>query len=104
MRKPSVRCALLAALLAKHRWGTPIDREHLLAVSAIEPNDYPTARQVFDDLRYESFIVARGDSISLNPSRFGALAAVLHDECGWEPYQIRSRLKHYEGWDNHDWA
>jgi hypothetical protein len=51
MRKPSVKCALLAAMVAKHRWGTPIDEESLLAIAAIEGNDYPTAREVFDELR-----------------------------------------------------
>lgn len=105
MRKPSVKCALLAAMIAKHRWGTPIDEERLLSVAAIEPNDYPTASDVFDDLRSASYITNRGTrGIELDNSEFGRLADVLFDECEWEPFQIKSRLKHYEGWDPHDWA
>lgn len=105
MRKPSVKCALLAAMIAKHRWGTPIDEEHLLKIAAIDTNDYPTARDVFDELRGESYITNRGNrGIELDNSRFDELAEVLFHECGWEPFQIKSRLKHYEGWEEHDWA
>lgn len=105
MQKPSVKCALLAAMISKHRWGTPISEDHLLAISAIEGNDYPTARDVFDKLRTEPYIRYRGKrGIELNNERFGELADVLYDECEWEPFEIRTRLKHYEGWENHDWA
>lgn len=105
MRKPSVKCALLAAMVAKHRWGSPISKESLLSIAAIEPSDYPTANDVFDDLRAAAYITNRGRrGIELNNSQFGELADVLFHDCGWEPYQIRSRLKHYEGWDQHDWA
>ena len=105
MRKPTVECALLAAMIAKHRWGTPIDEEHLLAIAAIDPNDYPTASEVFEELRAESYITSRGKrGIELDNSEFGTLADVLYHECGWEAFEIESRLKHYEGWDEHEWA
>lgn len=105
MRKPSVKCALLAALVAKHRWGAPIDREHLLAIAAIDPNEYPEARGVFEELRGEPYITNRGNrGIELDNSAFGPLADVLYHECEWEPFEIKSRLKHYEGWDRHDWT
>jgi hypothetical protein len=105
MRKPSVKCALLAAMIAKHRWGTPIDEDALLAIAAIDNNDYPTARDVFEELRQETYVTNRGNrGIELGNGRFGELADVLFHECGWEPFEIRSRLKHYEGWDRHEWA
>jgi len=105
MRKPSVKCALLAAMVAKHRWETPIDEESLLAVAAIDVADYPAASEVFEKLRGERYITNRGKrGIELDSGELGALADVFHDECGWEPFEIRSRLKHYEGWDDHDWA
>jgi hypothetical protein len=105
MRKPSVKCALLAAMIAKHRWGTPIDEESLLSIAALDSTDSPTASDVFEELRAEPYITSAGNrGIELNNSEFGALADVLYHECGWEPFQIRSRLKHYEGWDNHEWA
>lgn len=104
MQKPSVKCALLAAMVAKHRWGTPIDEEELLALAAIDPNEYPRARQVFDNLRSAPYITNRGKrGIELDNSGFTGLADVLFFDCGWEPYEIKSRLKHYEGWGNHDW-
>lgn len=105
MRKPSVKCALLAAMIAKHRWGTPIDEDALLAISAIDNDDYPTARGVFEELRRETYVTNRGNrGIELDNGRFDELADVLFNECGWEPFEIRSRLKHYEGWDQHEWA
>jgi hypothetical protein len=92
-------------MISKHRWGTPIDKESLLSIAAIDPNDYPTAKKVFDDLRSEPYITNRGGrGIELNNSEFGAIADILYHECGWEPFHIRSRLKHYEGWESHDWA
>jgi hypothetical protein len=105
MRKPTVKCALLAAMVAKHRWGSPIDEERLLAVSAIEKYRYLEAREVFSELRSEPFVRNAGKrGIELDNSAFGLLADFLYRECGWEPHQIRSRLKHYRGWDQHEWA
>lgn len=104
MQKPSVKCALLAAMIAKHRWGTPITEEQLLAIAAIDTNDFPTGSEVFEELRSETYITNRGKrGIELDHSEFGALADVLYHECQWEPFEIESRLKHYEGWQNHDW-
>ena len=105
MRKPSVKCALLAAMIAKHRWVTPIDEDALLVISAINNNDYPTARDVFEELQRETYVTNRGNrGIELDNGRFGELADVLLHECGREPFEIRSRLKHYEGWERHEWA
>lgn len=105
MRTPSVTCALLAAMVAKHRWGTPIGKERLLSIAALDATEYPAASEAFEDLRSEPYITSVGTrGIELNNSEFGALADVLYHECGWEPFQIRSRLKHYEGWNTHEWA
>jgi len=105
MRKPSVKCALLAAMIAEHRWGSPIVEENLLSIAAIETSDYHTASDVFDELRSEPYITNRGNrGIELDNSEFGQLADVLYQECEWEPFEIKSRLKHYEGWKGHDWA
>jgi hypothetical protein len=105
MRKPSVKCALLAAMIAEHRWGSPIIEENLLPISAIETGDYPTASEIFDALRSAPYITNRGKrGIELNSSEFAALADVLYHECEWDSFEIKSRLKHYEGWDDHEWA
>ena len=105
MRKPSVKCALLAAMVAEHRWGSPIVEKNLLAIAAIETSEYPTASDCFDELRSEPYITNRGNrGIQLDNSAFGTLADVLYHECEWEPFQIKSRLKHYEGRDRHEWT
>ena len=104
MEKPSVKCALLATMIAKHKWGTPITEEDLLSLSSID-GDYPTAREVYDDLRMAPYISHHGNrGITLDKSNFDALADVLYHECNWETWEIDSRLKHYEGIDDHDWA
>jgi len=104
MEKPSVKCALLATMIAKHKWGTPIPEDALLNLSAID-DDYPTAREVYADLRSEPYITYRGDrGIELNKTNFDELADVLYHERRWEPWEIESRLKHYEGLEDHDWA
>jgi hypothetical protein len=59
----------------------------------------------YDGHGYGPYITNRGNrGIELDNSEFGQLAEVLYDECEWEPFEIKSRLKHYEGWRNHDWA
>jgi len=104
MEKPSVKCALLATMIAKHKWGTPITKAALLNLSAID-DAYPTAREVYAALRSEPYITHRGNrGIKLNKSNFDKLADILYYECRWEAWEIESRLKHYEGIEDHDWA
>jgi hypothetical protein len=104
MEKPSVKCALLATMIAKHKWGTPITGEALLNLSAIN-GDYPTAREVYADLRSEPFITYRGNrGIERNKSNVDKLADGLYDDWGGEGWEMDSRRKHYEGIEVHDWA
>lgn len=92
-------------MIAKHRWGTPIGEDELLSIAAIDRSEYLRASEEFDELRSEEYITAVGRrGIELDNGCFALLAELLYHECGWEPFQIRSRLKHYEGWDQHDWA
>jgi hypothetical protein len=92
-------------MIAKHRWGTPISEEDLLSIAALDNNEYPIASEVFEDLRSESYIIPVGrEKIKLDNSQFETLADVLYYECEWEPFHIKSRLKHYEGWKKHDWV
>jgi len=92
-------------MIAEHRWGSPIVEENLLSIAAIETGDYPTASDVFDDLRSKPYITNQGNrGIELDNGEFGQLADILYHECEWEPFEIKSRLRQYEGWQNHDWA
>lgn len=91
MRKPSVQCGLLAATVAKHRWGTPVGRESLPSVAAIEGNEYPAARNVFDQLRREPFVANVGNrGIRLDNGEFGVLADVRYHECEWNRFRSGS--------------
>jgi hypothetical protein len=38
----------------------------------------------------------------LNHSEFGQLAEYLANTCGWSAFELRVRLKHFEGWDGID--
>lgn len=77
----------------------------LLAVAAVERHEYPEARQAYEDLRTAEYVTNRGKrGIELDTGAFGALADVLYYDCDWDSFEIRIRLKHYEGWADHDWA
>ncbi|WP_408611708.1 hypothetical protein [Halobacterium noricense] len=76
----------------------------LLNLSSID-GDYPTAREIYTELRSEPCLSYRGNrGIELDKSNFDQLADILYHECGWEAWEIDSRLKHYEGIDDHNWA
>lgn len=105
MEKPSIKCALLGTLIAKHRWGSPMDPEQLISYSPVESHDYFEAREKIEELRNTSYVTSHGvRGVELDNGAFGALANVLYYECNWEAYEIKLRLKHYEGWETHDWA
>jgi hypothetical protein len=105
MRHPTVRCALLAVLVADHVWGRTLPDEQLLRRAALEPEEFPLARDAIDSLRtHQAILSADNRGIGLDTSHFGMLAEILYNECNWDPAAIRLRLKHYEGWDRHDWA
>lgn len=40
----------------------------------------------------------------LDNSRFGALADFLYNRCERTVWEIKARLHHYEGRDDHDWV
>lgn len=83
MQKPSVKCALLATLIAKHKWGTPITKEDLLSLSAID-GDYPTARDVYvtSEVSRTSLIVAIGGSNSIRVTSVALLTFSITSAIG----------------------
>lgn len=86
MEEPSALCALLATMLAKHRWGSPIAEGALLALSAID-GDYPADRRAYERLQHEPYLSIRGTrGIELDTGRFDELVNVLYHECGWEAW------------------
>lgn len=96
-------CALLAALVAQHAYGGPTAREDLLRISSYEAHRGGEAKAAYDTLRDAPFVVVHhGRGIRLDHSRFGEVAQFLHDECGWSEFELRVRLKHFEGWEHLD--
>lgn len=82
-----------------------MDPERLISYSDIETHEYFEAREKLSELRQATYITSYGvRGVELNNSAFGALANVLYYECNWEPFEIKLRPKHYEGWSDHDWA
>lgn len=62
-------------------------------------------RDAYEDLRELPFILYYGTrGVMLDNSEFGSLAEYLHTECNWPSWEITTKLKHYEGWDDHDWT
>lgn len=105
MNKPTVKCALLGTLVANHCWGSPLDEDSLLSMSKIADHKYPRAREVLNKLRTEPYVCRRGKrGFGLASDGFGHLADVLYHDCNWDSFEIKSRLKHYEGWNDHGWA
>lgn len=93
-------CDLLAPLIAKHVWGSPIGKDALINQAPIPTHRVGDAKDAFDQLRQESFITDCGKrGVKINTSNQGDLAVFLEEVCGWDPITIERRLKHYEGYD-----
>lgn len=92
-------CALLAALIARHGWGSPTSKDTLINKAPIASHLEGDAKDVFEDLRRKSFIIDRGNrGIKINSSEQGTLAEYLEHTCGWDRITIDLRLKHFEGY------
>lgn len=96
-------CALLAALVSQHGYGGPISRDDLLRIASYEAHRGGEAKAAYDSLRNAPFVAEHhGRGIRLDHSWFGEVAQFLHDECGWSEFELRVRLKHFEGWEHLD--
>lgn len=103
MASEEARCAVVSVLVSDHKWGTPLKDEELIRRTAHE-ND-GEIKEAIDELKQKVFILysnARG--MMIDSSHFGALADYLFNRCCWRPFVIKSRLKHYEGWNEHSWS
>lgn len=97
-------CALLRPLVSDHRYGAPLPEDPLVAKASFEPHEEGAVRTAYESLTGLPFIEHHpGRGVMLDSSRFGELAEYLHDNCGWPAWELRTKLKHYEGWDEHDW-
>lgn len=109
MRKPVTEteyvCALLRPLVSKHRYGAPIVEDELVSQAAFESHEEGAVRAAYEALGGLSFVLDYGNrGMMLDSSMFGDLADYLYHECEWPGWEITTKLKHYEGWEDHDWA
>lgn len=106
MASHEVLCAVLSYLISKHRYGSPVPKQHVARRSGVRSDQRGEAKQAFEELRSDApFVSDRGDrGIELDNSEFGLLANYLYVRCEWDEDKIHSRLKHYEGWSKHEWS
>lgn len=100
---PELVCAMIRTMVSRHQYGSPIPEDALIRFSAIPSHDEGQAHDAYDELRKLSVIEDYGPTwVQLDSSSFGELAEFLYHECGWEEFDLRTRLKHFEGWDEVD--
>lgn len=56
-KSDELMCDLLAPLITKHGWGTPIERESLISYAPIPSHQEGDAKDAFEDLRQKTFII-----------------------------------------------
>ena len=105
MASHDVICEVLAYLISEHGYGSPTEKEEAVNLCGVRSDQQGEAKEAFEELRTDApFVDDHGDrGIELDNSNFDYLADYLYARCSWEENKIRSRLKHYEGWENHEW-
>lgn len=103
MAEPEYLCELLWPLLS-HRGKKPMSIDMLLHTAAIPQEDLGQARREVGALTDLSFIAEHPRGVAVDTSQLGNVADYLYYNCEYTKQQIKIRLKHYEGWENHEWA
>jgi len=106
MASHEVLCALLSYLISKHKYGSPVEKQHAVPRCGVRSDQQGEAKDGFEELRDDApFVEDCGErGIKLDNSKFGLLADYLYVRCNWGADKIHSRLKHYEGWSRHGWS
>lgn len=104
MNEHEIMCSICRVLVTNHAYGKPLPRDVVLKNASYPVHEGDTAKVAFDALRRKTFITTHGRrGIQLNNTEFGSLVQFLHDECGWERFELELRIKHFEGWDDIQW-
>lgn len=97
-------CAVRRVLVSDHAYGRPRPRDVVINKAAYQKHRGGAAKTAFDAVRELAFVVDHGRrGVVLDNSRFDALVQFLHDECGWDRFELELRIKHFEGWNAIDW-
>lgn len=96
-------CAVLSALLHKHGWGSPIEREELVARSSVEhEGDAKDAIEVLRGTEYP-FVIVSNSRVTIDNGYLEELYDFLILKCDRDPQELKWRDSHYEGWHTHSW-
>lgn len=106
MASHEVICAVLSFLISRHGYGSPVGMDMAVNRAGVQKHQQGEAKEAFKELRNDApFIQDSGNrGIEIDNSEFGLLADYLWDRCDWDVDKIRRRLKHYEGWNRHNWS
>ena len=103
MSKTQHECKVIRTLVTTHSYGSPLSEDEILRRAAIPSHDLDKAKEAIESVRSYPFIADHGDrGLKLVNGELGVLAEFLADECGWDDFELRIRLKHFEGWDDSD--
>lgn len=105
MVSDEVLCAVISHLISKHGYGSPVTKDNAVNRAGLRKDQLGEAKNGFEELRSYQFIANYGNrGIALDNTEFGALADFLFKSCNWSEDDIKLRLKHYEGWAEHNWT
>jgi hypothetical protein len=97
-------CSLIRPLVSKHRYGAPIVKDELVHQAAFKSHEEGTVRDAYKNLQQLPFILNLGTrGVMIDSSEFESLVNYLYEECNWPTWEVTTKIKHYEGWANHDW-
>lgn len=106
MASHEVICEVLSYLISQHGYASPTEKDEAVNLCGVRSDQQGEAKEAFEELRTDAlFINDHGNrGIEIDNSHFNYLADYLYARCFWDESDIRSRLKHYEGWNNHEWT
>ena len=105
MASHGVICNVLSYLISQHGYGSPTPKQEAVNRAGVRSDQLGEAKEAFEELRDAPFTNDCDRGIELDNSRFGLLADYLFVECcSWDKDEIHTRLKHYEGWNEHTWS
>lgn len=97
-------CAILRALVSDHAYGKPRPEDVVLNKASYPRHEGGAAKEAYETVRKREFVIDHGPrGIMLDNDAFAALVQFLHDECGWDRFELELRIKHFEGWNTIDW-
>lgn len=103
-------CEIIQVLLSHHKHGgPPIPKDAVMSFAAVPTDGIGDAKDTFDHMRKSPdfpFIESHGpEHVKINNSHFFELVEFLYHECeDFDEDDIRFRVDHYEGWDDHEWT